>query len=422
MPNGAAARSMGHEPPDLRPFLLGWAHGAESYAKRVRASGGREFILVRRPMGLEQYEFDDRPDGLRPHGMGSVLEFHQARLAVAKRLQAVDTFQLTRTDCSELFEEGVIVYDRLLLLLVLKDWARAVRDAARNLCLLNLVQRFATLEEDRRQLEEWRSNLTQIQSIAQAMIHLDRGEEEPALEVARAAIPGMQPDGTLPGDGQGLASALRRKLRDLTAHRPELHPRPQAELRKEGDFWRIGCQGQVAYFKATRGLECLACLLRRPGRECHVMELLGRCRDQPTRMVNFTELGSGEWGADPCGPCQLLDPHAKAEYARRVQELKAELELAESYNDPGRAVRAREEMRVIVEQLGSAVGLNGRNRRPGTAAERARSAVSKRIKEAIQRIKKELPTLGHHLEARIRTGYYCSYKPHPEYPVEWRFE
>jgi len=38
-----------------------------------------------------------------------------------------------------------------------------------------------------------------------------------------------------------------------------------------------------AFFKATRGLHCLAFLLRYPGREFHVSELLASLMDAPTR-------------------------------------------------------------------------------------------------------------------------------------------
>jgi hypothetical protein len=410
-----------NEPPDLRQFLLDWTHGTNGHVKRVRTPGGREFILVRRPMGLDQYELDDRPDGLRPHGMVSILEFHLSRLAVAKRLQSEDAFQLTRADCSALFEEAVIFYDRLLALLILKDWPRAIRDAGKILCLLNLVKRFAALEEDRQQLEEWRSDLTLVQGIAQAMMHLDRGADEQALEVARVAIPEMQVNGTLDRDGEELAGALGQKLRELTAHRPDPHPPPQAEFRREGDFWRISYQGQVVHLKATRGLQCLACLLGRPGQECHVLDLVGHGNGQANGTRPYIEPELSLRGRDHCGACQVLDPRAKAQYARRVQELKAELEMAESNNDPGRATLAREEMNLIIDQLASAVGLNGRDRRAGDIAERARSAICKRIKEAIHRIKEEMPALGHHLETRISTGYYCSYQPHPDYPVNWIF-
>jgi len=51
--------------------------------------------------------------------------------------------------------------------------------------------------------------------------------------------------------------------------------------------------------------------------------------------------------------------------------------------------------------------------------ERARSAVTKRIKSAIQRITYYYPALGYHLTASIRTGAWCVYQPDPAWPVEW---
>jgi non-specific serine/threonine protein kinase len=78
-------------------------------------------------------------------------------------------------------------------------------------------------------------------------------------------------------------------------------------------------------------------------------------------------------------------------------------------------------MDAIAEQLAAAVGLGGRDRRAWSDAERARSTVTKRIKQAIQKIGDAIPALGHHLTARIKTGYFCSYNPHPDRPVSWKF-
>jgi len=62
-------------------------------------------------------------------------------------------------------------------------------------------------------------------------------------------------------------------------------------------------------------------------------------------------------------------------------------------------------------ELGRAVGLGGRMRRAGGAAERARSAVQRRIKNAIERIAQHAPALGALLSKTIRTGNYCVYRP-----------
>jgi len=46
---------------------------------------------------------------------------------------------------------------------------------------------------------------------------------------------------------------------------------------------------------------------------------------------------------------------------------------------------------------------------------------TKRIREAINRIAGGIPSLGRHLAVRIKTGYFCSYNPHPDRPVSWKF-
>ena len=69
--------------------------------------------------------------------------------------------------------------------------------------------------------------------------------------------------------------------------------------------------------------------------------------------------------------------------------------------------------------LSGALGLGGRSRALGSAAERARSAVTWRIRSGVKKIAKAHPQLGRHLENAVRTGTFCIYQP--ERPVEWRF-
>jgi hypothetical protein len=53
--------------PDLREFLGYWPYDPDQNVRLVSGSDGRGIMLVRQPMGLEEYEVDGRPDGLRPH-------------------------------------------------------------------------------------------------------------------------------------------------------------------------------------------------------------------------------------------------------------------------------------------------------------------------------------------------------------------
>ncbi|MBI1815906.1 MAG: hypothetical protein HYR72_13080 [Deltaproteobacteria bacterium] len=52
-------------------------------------------------------------------------------------------------------------------------------------------------------------------------------------------------------------------------------------------------------------------------------------------------------------------------------------------------------------------------------SERARLAVTKRVKAAIGNITEYHPILGYHLGVTIRTGARCAYHPDPERQVSW---
>ncbi len=82
-----------------------------------------------------------------------------------------------------------------------------------------------------------------------------------------------------------------------------------------------------------------------------------------------------------------------------------------------RAERARDELETVTAALASAFGLGGRARRAGDPAERARSAVTWRIRSAVSKVEAAHPALGAHLRSSVRTGTFCSYRP--ERPVEW---
>jgi hypothetical protein len=51
--------------------------------------------------------------------------------------------------------------------------------------------------------------------------------------------------------------------------------------------------------------------------------------------------------------------------------------------------------------------------------ERARLAVTKRIKAAVRKIEQHHAVLGHHLIASIKTGYQCAYLPDPHDLISW---
>jgi len=184
---------------------------------------------------------------------------------------------------------------------------------------------------------------------------------------------------------------------------------PGSLFRKEGDYWTIAFDGRVIRLKDSKGLQYLAQLLRNSGHELHVLDLMAGegVGSEPKRRRG----GSGR--------VPLLDAQAKAAYKRRLDELRDELAEAQANSDIGRAAKARDEIEVIGEQLAAAAGLGGRDRPGGADAERARLAVTKGIKAALQKIRASDSTLGRHFANSVKTGYFCSYAPDPQRPVTW---
>jgi TolB-like protein len=185
--------------------------------------------------------------------------------------------------------------------------------------------------------------------------------------------------------------------------RPEAVARPtasrasRATFRQEGGLWTMAFDGFVVQLTPQKGFADLARLLQQPGVEIHCLELADRPLDS---------------GADA-----VLDERARREIQARVRELQREIDDAEAANDLGRAEKSREELDRIVELLSGALGLRGRSRTLGSAAERARSAVTWRIRSAIRKTATVHPRLGRHLENAVRTGTFCVYRP--ETAIDW---
>ena len=103
-----------------------------------------------------------------------------------------------------------------------------------------------------------------------------------------------------------------------------------------------------------------------------------------------------------------------AGYRRRLAELDDDLDTARTTSDIARQQHATDEREQLLAELRRATRPDGTTRHLGaTAAERARKAVTARIRDAIGRITDALPDLGAHLDRAIRTGTTCRYSPKP---------
>jgi hypothetical protein len=210
---------------DLRALLKSWPYDPENDARLTRGEDGRQVLQVRTPLGLEQYELDGRPDGARPHGLDSALEFHQRRLEQAKIAGREGQFELGPRECSELFNEGTLFYFRYIRLFQLRDWKRTIRDTARNLRAFDFVHHYAAREEDQQFLEKWRPYVVRVNASAAIMLELEQHAYERALTLANEAIQKIElledsEDETFQFERERSLAALRELATQIQKNRP----------------------------------------------------------------------------------------------------------------------------------------------------------------------------------------------------------
>ena len=162
----------------------------------------------------------------------------------------------------------------------------------------------------------------------------------------------------------------------------------------------------------TQGFEIarvIAHLIRNPGYQFHARELAALDSPQQQIEPHFDENVGAAVSTDLGDAGVVLDAKAVAEYRRRLQDLRPELEEAERCNDLGRVSLLREEAEVLTAELTTGVGFQGRERRTSSHSERARLSVFKNIRGAIEKIREANPALGRHLANSIKTGFLSSY-------------
>ena len=175
---------------DIDPILRKWKHkSGEVTVRCIAGRDGRPKIQMRLDLGLLQMEQDGRPDGCRPHGCESLLEYHLGRLDRYKMGNGVEIgFELSKQQCEALREESVMYYYRYLSLFIMSRYYQVVRDTNHNLAVFDLCRKFASRKVDRVALEQYRPYVLMMNARARARLDIDRDNLADALQTCRMGI------------------------------------------------------------------------------------------------------------------------------------------------------------------------------------------------------------------------------------------
>lgn len=203
------------------------------------------------------------------------------------------------------------------------------------------------------------------------------------------------------------AVGLTGKVDQWTAARDALRPAaadPEPiEIRREAGRWLVVSRPHRVLVDDLVGMHYLARLLASPRVPISVVDLANR-GDHAAARTNQT----------------VLDEQARATYETRARALAAELAAARENADRACVDRLCLELDALTAELDRAVGLGGRLRHFPGPAERARTAVRKAIKRALDAVHATAPDLAALLEAGISTGYHCYYTPATQWSTDSR--
>lgn len=171
----------------------------------------------------------------------------------------------------------------------------------------------------------------------------------------------------------------------------------KGSIRQEAGLWTFDFGGRQVQIPELKGFYDIERLLSAPEQSWHCTELMG------------TEvLEKGE---------TVFDDRAKKEYQQRILDLQEELDEAGEFSQSNRVASLQQEYDQLLDHLTKSVGKGGKVRKASGSIEKARTAVTWRIRNAIKKIAEVHPQLGKHFEVSIKTGLFCTYSP--ETVVQW---
>jgi len=174
---------------DLSALMHGWDYNpSEVTVRRILGADGREKIQMRLDLGVLQMEASGRPDGRRPYGHESLLEYHIDRKERAEDEGNWSDWSLDSEECAELKQEAMQYYYRYLSLFHLGDYWNVIRDTERNIKVFDLIRDFTQEESDRMSLEQFRPYVLMMNARARACIALEEKSYDRALQLIETGI------------------------------------------------------------------------------------------------------------------------------------------------------------------------------------------------------------------------------------------
>jgi hypothetical protein len=213
---------------DISHLLREWEYQpGQVVVRRFKAKDGKEKIQLRVDLGLLQMNAEGRPDGKRPFGHETLLEYYQARLYkyVGAHEGSDAGFKLKAEDCAKLQLEALQFHHRYICLLQLEDFAGVIRDAERNLAVFDFVEKHAESEELVWALRQFQPQLLMILTRARGAQALQAEDYTLALRLVEEGLEQIrtfyrETSGNEAAEQNPEVNSLEEWLEEIRARRP----------------------------------------------------------------------------------------------------------------------------------------------------------------------------------------------------------
>jgi hypothetical protein len=131
---------------DISSIVSGWPYDADEVRARwIQAVDGTRKVQLRLDLGVFQMELEGRPDGTQPKGFASLLDYYIE--TEMRSPNHVLSGRLEFEACSELQQEVMQYYYRIMAFHALGDFPGVIRDSDHNLDLIDIVSEYAEDDE-----------------------------------------------------------------------------------------------------------------------------------------------------------------------------------------------------------------------------------------------------------------------------------
>jgi hypothetical protein len=175
---------------DIDEALQSWPYEPEPgevIAREIRARDGRPVLQIRVELGILQLEVEGRPDGVRPHGFATYLDYLRYRVSAraASAGGKASSWTMSPEHCGEVDREFLQFHQRRVAWLQQQRYDRALKDADHTLALMDFVCRHGGDAEYTAGHDRFRGLVLFHRTQAAAALALERRRPDEAIDAVR---------------------------------------------------------------------------------------------------------------------------------------------------------------------------------------------------------------------------------------------